>query len=107
MSLLEYLDADDLSDDAQILSDIIGIDKMIEVIEQVGGSSIYIPFSRKFKNERIIKKMLLANPNICMKKLARKYHISQSHLRKIYNNLIASDKSFRRAINGEELFKKD
>lgn len=85
--MIKYLSKEDLPEFLQDLVDIMGIEAFIKLIEEYGGSSIYIPNSNsvlKPIRNRLIKKHFNGNN---YKELAKEFKISEMQVRNIVNNL--------------------
>ena len=78
-----------LPEEQQAIAELIGVDAFLRLCQQYGGSNLYIPkkdrVTRHIRDIKINREFDGAN----YKELARKYKLSESHVRKIVGNVSA------------------
>ena len=86
--MIKYLSKEDIPEFLQNLVDIMGIEAFIRLIEEYGGSSIYIPNENSILKpirNRLIKKHFNGNN---YKELSKEFKISEMQVRNIVNNMV-------------------
>ena len=88
---------EDVSERLEVLLEIVGKEKFLEIARMYGGSNIYIPtYTSAIKNARnreIIKKYNGFNVN----NLAREYNMSVTHIKRILKEDITIAKLIRKS----------
>ncbi|MBQ8193430.1 MAG: DNA-binding protein [Bacilli bacterium] len=85
--MIKYISKEDLPQVLQDLVDTIGIEAFKKLIENYGGSSLYIPNENSILKpirNRLIKKHFNGNN---YKELAKEFKISEMQVRNIINNV--------------------
>ena len=85
--MIKYISKEDLPIVLQDLVDTIGIEAFKKLIENYGGSSLYIPNENSILKpirNRLIKKHFNGNN---YKELAKEFKISEMQVRNIFNNV--------------------
>lgn len=86
--MIKYLSKEDIPEFLQGLVDIMGIEAFIRLIEEYGGTSIYIPNEKSILKpirNRLIKKHFNGNN---YKELSKEFKISEMQVRNIINHIV-------------------
>lgn len=75
-----------LPEEQQAIAELIGIEAFMKLCEYCGGSNLYIPKKDRVTRHIRDTKIKLEFDGANYKELARKYKLSESHLRKIVGN---------------------
>lgn len=70
---------EELTEDLQLMSNIIGIDNVVKLIENLGGTNFYIP--KYSKLDKFIKRFLLDNKGLSNKKICLDLNVSEQYIR--------------------------
>jgi hypothetical protein len=81
MNILKDLKYEDLTEDLQLVHDICGEQTVIELIENLGGISIYIPKITRFDD--LIFRYVRENRKVPFKKVAAKLGVSEQYIKNL------------------------
>lgn len=93
MSAIDEITLEDLREDQQMIAEIIGMDKYIELVKRFAGTQIYIPklddFERNLRNKQICEEFNGYN----YEQLAVKYGLTSTMIRIIVKDRTVQIKS--------------
>jgi len=82
--IIDQIKIEELTDDMQDLSRIIGLKNVIKLIGEYGGSHFYVPKISKFK--KFISRFIDENGDLTIRKIARVFNVSEQFLRMNFKN---------------------
>lgn len=85
----------DLSENHKGFARTIGIDALLALSEEYGGTQIYIPKPEELRKNtiyRLIKECYMNDNNISLSSLAKKYNVSESTVYRIVRSIIHAGK---------------
>lgn len=82
------LTLDDLQDQHREYAEVIGVDNLLRLSDNFGGTSIYIPQRRELEKNRIYRRIYQEFDGSNLQELTQKYGVSKSTVYKIVSDKI-------------------
>jgi len=81
MNILKDLKYEDLTEDLQLIHDVCGEKAVLDLIENLGGISLYIPKITRFDD--LIFRYIRDNRKVSYKQMAAKLGVSEQYIKKL------------------------
>ena len=101
--IFEALEPDDLQENHREISDVVGFDNLIKLVEHFGGNSIYIPQKYDLYRNKMYADILDKYDGTNIKRLATDYGISEKTVYTIVKNRIMKG-SAKKQLEGQLSF---